>query len=100
MKQYPYPTDFETDSAKILAKFQYQLQKRFEKEGGELYNSSSTVSIFRNFMHFYFNGGGFDYVHDVVDTRLGKIRRLSELKTKTEDSTFGLKTQVLKRLQN
>ncbi|CAI2365290.1 unnamed protein product [Moneuplotes crassus] len=90
VKLYPIDVDFETDTRKILTKFTYQLKKRQEREGGYLYNNSTSLDLFRGFMHYYFNGGGFDFIHDVVNTRIGKIQRLKELKTNLEDSKFGI----------
>ncbi|CAI2387296.1 unnamed protein product [Moneuplotes crassus] len=42
-------------------------------------NQDSVSELFKKFVHFYFGGGGFDPIHDVVNTREGKIQKIRSL---------------------
>ncbi|CAI2366619.1 unnamed protein product [Moneuplotes crassus] len=42
-------------------------------------NQESVSVLFKRFIHFYFGGGGFDPIHDVVNTRTGRIEKIRKL---------------------
>ena len=61
-------------------------------------NSDSWSELFRGFIHFYFNGGGFDFIHDVVDTRNGAIRKISDVKSISESRENGVWGRVKRQI--
>lgn len=63
-------------------------------------NTDPTHVLFRGFIDYYFNTNGFDHVHDVIDTRHGKIVKLSEIPTKTEDPINGIDDRVRSQLRS
>ena len=80
--------DFDTDIDSILAKFL--------KENAP--NKQSLSDLFRHFIHFYFSGGGFDHVNDVIDVKTGTIIKLDKINLKSNDSLLGIETIVQKSL--
>ena len=62
-------------------------------------NTQSTDDLFRGYIDYYFNGGGFDHIHDVIDTRLGKIVKLKDIPNKFKDPINGIDTRVRKDLR-
>mmetsp|Transcript_30066 Transcript_30066/g.26647 ORF Transcript_30066/g.26647 Transcript_30066/m.26647 type:complete len:128 (+) Transcript_30066:882-1265(+) len=62
-------------------------------------NSESLIDLFRKFISFYF-GGGFNIVHDVVDTRAGRIKKIMEIPTKDEEGVNGIDNRVRNSLEN
>lgn len=62
-------------------------------------NHLTCTEIFKGFIHYYFNGGGFDHVHDVIDTRAGKVRKQKDLLSQTEDHKNGVHYSIRKGLK-
>ena len=62
-------------------------------------NTQSMAELFRGFINYYFNGGGFDHVHDVIDTRTGKIVKLENIPEKDDDPINGINLTVRNTLK-
>ena len=63
-------------------------------------NTETALQLFKKFIHFYFWGGGFDIVHDVVDARLGKIRKIEDIPSVEETKFEGIEPRVRNKLKD
>jgi len=71
----------------------------FEVEEGLNINTDDWVLLFRKFIHFYFCGE-FDLIHDVVDARLGKIRKIKNIPSKNTDMVNGIDLRMREKLKD
>ena len=62
-------------------------------------NDMTTADLFCGFIDYYFNGGGFDHIHDVIDTRAGRVVKLADIPTKAQDGVSGIDDRVRKQLR-
>ena len=62
-------------------------------------NTQSIDDLYRGFIDFYFNGGGFDHIHDVINTREGRIVKLDDIPDAIKDPVSGVDFRVRKGLR-
>ena len=87
----------------VTTKIQNKIEDLLSLRGQDkeiVVNNKTCSDLFRGFIHYYFNGGGFDHIHDVVDTRSGKIKKLSQIPQKCDDNENGIEDRVRRGLSN
>ena len=78
--------NFQSDSKQIIESI---VQEANDTEELSI-NTESLHELFQGFIHFYFNGGGFDFINDVIHTRNGKITKFKDIPSKSESKEHGV----------
>ncbi|CAI2363222.1 unnamed protein product [Moneuplotes crassus] len=90
-QQEQYLPEYAARVNTLDANFEFD-HKEIQTFMSEEINQESVSQLFKRFIHFYFCGGGFDPVHDVVNTRTGRIEKIKANK-KTLNPKIRVKLQ-------
>ena len=107
IKCYLSPTYIEKDMEPLPIENKIHVQhfsRNIEQIWKESYqidylNTDTIDDLFRGFIDYYFNGGGFDHIHNVIDTRSGRILKLENIPDKINDSVNGIDQRVRQNLR-